>query len=60
MITFKHYLEDSRIKMCRVASKYNVKEHNELRTEIDSFLIAYDQVCAEYTKNEKGDMDVLK
>lgn len=42
---FKDYLKNARIDFCNEASKYAVKENLTLRTEIDSFLIAYDQAC---------------
>lgn len=40
---FETYLQQARTEFCLVAHKYNVGEHNELRTAIDSLLIAYDQ-----------------
>jgi hypothetical protein len=40
---FKNYLNKSRQDFVKVASKYSVDEHLELRTAIDSLLIAYDQ-----------------
>lgn len=44
--TFINYIEQARKEFAEVASKYGVKEHNELRTAIDSILIAYDQMAA--------------
>jgi len=41
--TFEEYLKQARWDFAIVAEKYLVKEHLELRTAIDSFLIAYDQ-----------------
>lgn len=41
--TFKEYLEQARKDFAQVAAKYSVEEHLELRTAIDSLLIAYDQ-----------------
>ena len=40
---FETYLQQARTEFCLVAHRYNVREHNELRTAIDSLLIAYDQ-----------------
>lgn len=40
---FETYLQQARTEFCLVAHKYNVTEHNELRTAIDSLLVAYDQ-----------------
>lgn len=41
--TFKEYLKQSRWDFAKVAEKYPVEKHLELRTAIDSLLIAYDQ-----------------
>jgi len=41
--TFKEYLKQARLDFAKVAEKYSVEEHLELRTAIDSLLIAYDQ-----------------
>jgi len=41
--TFEEYLKQARWKFAKVAEKYSVEEHLELRTAIDSLLIAYDQ-----------------
>lgn len=44
--TFEEYLKQARWDFAIVAEKYLVKEHLELRTAIDSFLIAYDQAVS--------------
>ena len=41
--TFEDYLKQARIDFGKVAAKYTVDKHLELRTAIDSLLIAYDQ-----------------
>jgi len=41
--TFETYLIHSRNDLVKVVVKYTVAEHLELRTAIDSFLIAFDQ-----------------
>lgn len=41
--TFEEYLKQARWKFTTVAEKYPVENHLELRTAIDSLLIAYDQ-----------------
>jgi hypothetical protein len=41
--TFKKYLKQARQDFAKVVSKYTVTEHLELRTAIDSLLIAYGQ-----------------
>jgi hypothetical protein len=41
--TFEEYLKEARIDFAKVASKYPVNNHLELRTAIDALLIAYDQ-----------------
>lgn len=41
--TFEVYLKQARWDFAKVAGKYPVEKHLELRTEIDSLLIAYDQ-----------------
>jgi len=40
---FSEYLERARWDFAKVADKYSIEKHLELRTAIDSFLIAYDQ-----------------
>jgi aromatic ring hydroxylase len=40
---FLEYLKDERNRFVKAAVKYDTHEHNELRTAIDSLLIAYDQ-----------------
>jgi len=44
--TFENYLKQARTDFAKVAGKYTVTEHLELRTAIDSLLIAYDQAVA--------------
>ena len=41
--TFEEYLKQARKDFAKVAARYSVDEHLELRTAIDSLLIAYDQ-----------------
>ena len=41
--TFKDYLKQARKDFAKVAVKYSTTNHLELRTAIDSLLIAYDQ-----------------
>jgi hypothetical protein len=41
--TFENYLKQARTDFAKVAGKYTVEEHLEMRTAIDSLLIAYDQ-----------------
>ena len=48
--SFLKYIEAQRADFCRVARNYTVDFHNELRTEIDSLLIAYDQMKARIEK----------
>ena len=43
--TFEEYLMQARKDFAKVAAKYSVEEHLELRTAIDSLLIAYDQAA---------------
>ena len=43
---FKEYLKEARQKFCKEVNKHSVGENLVLRTEIDSFLIAYDQAVA--------------
>lgn len=50
---FKDYLKNARIDFCNEAVKYTVKENLALRTEIDSFLIAYDQACDKLDDSKK-------
>jgi allophanate hydrolase subunit 1 len=40
---FEEYLKQARWDFAKVAEKYPVEKHLELRTAIDSLLIAYDQ-----------------
>jgi len=41
--TFEEYLKQARWDFAKVAEKYPVEKNLELRTAIDSLLIAYDQ-----------------
>ena len=41
--TFEEYLKQARWDFAKVAEKYPVEKNLELRTSIDSLLIAYDQ-----------------
>ena len=41
--TFKEYLKEARQRFCNITQKYSVEDNLELRTEVDSFLIAFDQ-----------------
>jgi hypothetical protein len=41
--TFEEYLKKSRGDFTKVVEKYTVENHLELRTAIDTLLIAYDQ-----------------
>lgn len=43
--TFEEYLKQARWDFAKVAEKYPVENHLELRTAIDSLLIAYDQAA---------------
>ena len=43
---FKEYLKEARQKFCKEVNKISVGGNLVLRTEIDSFLIAYDQAVA--------------
>ncbi|AKG94232.1 hypothetical protein AVT43_gp58 [Polaribacter phage P12002L] len=43
---FKEYLKEARQRFCNETQKYNVKDNLRLRTEVDSFLIAYDQAVS--------------
>jgi hypothetical protein len=43
---FKEYLKEARQRFCKEVNKYNVSDNLQLRTECDSFLIAYDQAVA--------------
>lgn len=54
--TFEEYLKRARWEFATIAEKYSVDEHLELRTAIDSFLIAYDQAVdkALSAPNTKG------
>lgn len=49
---FLNYLEKARTKMSNTAWKYDVRNHLELRTEIDNFLIAFDNVVEQYKRKE--------
>jgi hypothetical protein len=51
---FETYLQQARTEFCLVAHRYNVREHNELRTAIDSLLIAYDQAFLALRKHSVG------
>ena len=42
----KEYLKEARQRFCKEVNKYNVSDNLQLRTECDSFLIAYDQAVA--------------
>lgn len=44
--TFEDYLKEARQRFCNITQKYSVKDNLELRTEIDSFLIAFDQATS--------------
>lgn len=44
-VSFLEYIEQQRDIFVNTAVKYTVSEHLELRTEIDSLLIAYDQMA---------------
>lgn len=46
---FIKYLENARAKFCSYTN--SLKWNNELRTEVDDFLIAYDQ-AVEYCKKK--------
>ena len=41
--TFKEYLKEARQRFCKEVNKHNVSDNLQLRTECDSFLIAFDQ-----------------
>jgi hypothetical protein len=41
---FKEYLKEARQSFCKEVNKHNVSDNLKLRTEIDSFLIAFDQL----------------
>jgi hypothetical protein len=43
---FKEYLKEARQRFCNETQKYSVADNLRLRTEVDSFLIAYDQAVA--------------
>lgn len=47
---FIDYLQQARTDFCLVAHKYSLREYNELRTAIDSLLIAYDQAFVALSK----------
>ena len=46
MSDFNKYLSDSRRDFAAQTAKYPVSEHLELRTQVDTFLIAFDQACS--------------
>ena len=48
---FETYLQQAREDFCKVAYKYDITDHLELRTEIDSLLIAYDQAVEALRKH---------
>lgn len=48
---FETYLQQAREDFCKVAYKYNITDHLELRTEVDSLLIAYDQAVEALRKH---------
>jgi hypothetical protein len=50
---FKDYLKNARIDFCKKAHKYYVEDYLDLRTSIDSFLIAYDQACHKLYDSKK-------
>jgi len=56
---FIDYLRDERNRFVKVAVKYDTHEYNELRTAIDSLLIAYDQ-AREKLVQPKGIISVCK
>ena len=43
---FKEYLKEARQRFCKETQKYNVRDYLKLRTEVDSFLLAYDQAVS--------------
>ena len=43
---FKEYMKEARQKFCKEINKHSVGDNLVLRTEMDSFLIAYDQAVA--------------
>lgn len=49
---FKPYLQKSRAKMCSTIIEYGTHEHLILRTEVDSFLIAFDNCMVELEKTQ--------
>ena len=48
---FETYLQQAREDFCKVAHKYTITDHLELRTAVDSLLIAYDQVVEALRKH---------
>lgn len=50
---FKDYLRGARLRFVLTASEHKISLHKELRTEIDSFLIAFDQAVDELENKEK-------
>lgn len=45
LIEFLKYVKQQRNDFVKIAGTYSVGKHNKLRTEIDSLLIAYDQMA---------------
>lgn len=43
MTEFEKYLKEARQRFCKEVNKYDVSDNLQLRTELDSFLIAFDQ-----------------
>jgi hypothetical protein len=43
MTEFEKYLKEARQRFCKEVNKYDVSDNLQLRTEIDSLLIAFDQ-----------------
>lgn len=50
--TFLEYIINQRRDFVKIAVKYSVKNNLRLRTEIDSLLIAYDQMVEIIRKNQ--------
>lgn len=54
----KEFLEEAkevRNKFVKIAGQYSVSEHLELRTEIDTLLIMYDQACERVRVGSKSE-----
>ncbi len=49
---FLDYIKQQRNEFVKVAGTYPVSEHLTLRTEIDSLLIAYDQMTGKLADSE--------